>query len=588
MSFRVTMLFCLLVAVMTGAGVAQVAPERPSAGMLSDSQPVGSEPTYLRAETPAQRTARLGTTEDPGPNPDPATQFARFGKIYTISRFDRRWAVYNDKTCGDAGWIRPFGGVNVCRELYQHNDKYVWVWMQQPDPVSEDPTMEAQEAPSHRFSDREIDYLSNFRNEFSDLAPAAVNGTLRFEESSQGLPTSGSFRNSLAVADMNGDGHVDVIIPPERGTGQKTPQVFLGDGTGKWNRWAIRWPRTLDYGNVVAADLNGDRRQDLVFGVHLRGVYVFINEGGGVFTESETGLPRNFPTRRVAVTDVDVDGVPDIVAISEGPTINRDPQTLGYGKVLAFLNRDKARRWQPMDIVDNRFNVGSDWMTIGNFNDDKIPDFSAGSIYFGGADSLWTSVKKNEWKSLASEDGKIVPGLSYFHANATGRFRTKSKYDDTVVSFVRFWPSKLDAKIVPPPANLIAAGIDYVTFDKSGAKRTPIMRWGSRAGIWGVAAGDLDGDKDLDIAFSRFDPREAVVLVGDGKGGFKRVAVEGITLKNNVNYDLQVADVNSDGRDDLLVMYETSASNNAFAARDGSVHVYLSRGMVGNSDRGSK
>ena len=57
------------------------------------------------------------------------------------------------------------------------------------------------------------------------------------------------------------DGHVDLIIPPERGTGQKTPQIFLGDGPGKWNRWAIRWPRTLDYGNVVVHMFDEETRE---------------------------------------------------------------------------------------------------------------------------------------------------------------------------------------------------------------------------------------------------------------------------------------------------------------------------------------
>jgi len=310
-------------------------------------------------------------------------------------------------------------------------------------------------------------------------------------------------------------------------------------------------------------------------------VYVFLNDGNGTFSDSEEGLPRNFPTRRVAVADVDQDGALDIVAMSEGPTLNRDPQTLGYGKVLAFLNRDNGRKWQAIDVVGNQFNVGSDWMSIGQFNDDKVPDLVGGSIYFGGADTFWLSTKtKNVWKSLASAEGTIVPGLSYFHANAAGRFRTKSKYDDAVVSFVRFWPSQLDEQTVPAPENKNAVGIDFVAFDKNGPKRTPIMRWASRVGIWGLAAGDLDGDGDLDVAFSRYEPREAVALLGNGKGAFSSATVEGMTLKNNTNYDLQLADVNKDGRDDVIVMYETSASNNAFAQRDGSVHVFLNRGPV--------
>ena len=590
MSFRVTMMFCLFLAVATlgEAQTPQATEAKPATENLANMQPVGSEPTYLRQETTAQRAARLGT-EDPGPDPDLNREYIRFGRPYKISRFDRRWAVYNDPACNDTGWIRPFGGVNVCRELYQHNDKYVWVWSPVPVPAAQaTDSMETPAAPpTSRFTEREIDYLAGFRNEFADVVPPASNVTLRFEEASHGLPQNGSFRNSLAVADMNGDGHVDLVVPPERGTGTKTPQIFLGDSKGNWSRWAARFPRTLDYGNVVAADVNGDRRNDLIFGVHLRGVYVFLNDGNGVFSDSDEGLPRNFPTRRVAVADVDRDGALDIVALSEGPTLNRDPQTLGYGKILAFLNRDKGRKWQAMDVVDNRFNVGSDWMSVGQFNDDKVPDFVGGSIYFGAADTFWLSAKKT-WKSLASADGAIVPGLSYFHANAAGRFRNKSKYDDAVVSFVRFWPSQLDEQTVPAPANKQAVGLDYVAFDKNGPKRTPIIRWGGRTGIWGVAAGDLDGDKDLDVAFSRYEPRETVALLGNGKGGFATAAIEGITLKPNTNYDLQIADVNKDGRDDVIVMYETSSSNNAFAPRDGSVHVFLNRGPAGGNAQAKK
>src|SRR5207253_1106821 len=75
------------------------------------------------------------------------------------------------------------------------------------------------------------------------------------KESSEGLPQSGSWRNSLSVADMNGDGCPDIVAPPERGVPNGTPSIFLGDCKGHWTFWKdVNWPPTLDYGRVVAAD----------------------------------------------------------------------------------------------------------------------------------------------------------------------------------------------------------------------------------------------------------------------------------------------------------------------------------------------
>jgi len=52
-------------------------------------------------------------------------------------------------------------------------------------------------------------------------------------------------------------------------------------------------------------------------------------------------------------------------------------------------------------------------------------------------------------------------------------------------------------------------------------------------------------------------------------------------------YDLKVTDVNGDKRPDVIIMYESGASTNAaeasrsgFAARNGSVHVFLNRGFA--------
>src|ERR1051326_8324592 len=98
---------------------------------LAQSAPEGGEPKYIRPETPQQRKDRLGTAEDPGPNPDQTKHYWRYGHSFHIERFDRQWANYDNV---EPGFVKPFAFVNVVKEIYQQNDKYVWVWMQDVTP----------------------------------------------------------------------------------------------------------------------------------------------------------------------------------------------------------------------------------------------------------------------------------------------------------------------------------------------------------------------------------------------------------------------------------------------------------------------
>jgi hypothetical protein len=122
-------------------------------------------------------------------------------------------------------------------------------------------------------------------------------------------------------------------------------------------------------------------------------------------------------------------------------------------------------------------------------------------------------------------------------------------------------------------------GIDRISFAGKQPKRTPVVRWTGLRGITGLAVADFDGDGNDDIIYTRYDPREAVVLLGDGKGGFTRATISGLKLEPNTNYDITIADVNGDGRPDVILMYESAAST-VLAARDGSIQVFLNRGAA--------
>ena len=539
----------------------------------------GGAPYFLMAETSAQRQARLGTNEDPGCGPDPKKVYSRFGHEFTIEKYEREWAVYTGGH--DAFQIRPFGFVNSYKELYQQNDKWVWVWQRVPDPANAQPLAEDLQKSTdtnNRYSDGDVNYLQSMRSEFFEVTPAKSTKAIRFEESSEGLPTSGSWRNGLAIADMNGDGFPDIIAPPER-AGGSIPAIFLGDGKGHWKYWEqARWPHPLDYGTVAAGDFNKDGHMDLAFAVHLRGIFVMLGDGKGNFTEVSEGLPRDFPTRRLLVTDVDKDGYPDIVAISEGPTaVQNGEQTLG--KVRVYYNREHGKKWEGVDVASPQMRVGGDYLSVANFSGGKYPDVVAGSIYQGSPDIIYLSNGPKQWSKLDSKVGTVIPFMSFYLASAAGKFTSK-KTDDVILSYVRFWPPDLNEKMVPKPPLMEVTGLDRLSYRNGAPTRTPIARWGGKFGITGVAAADMDGDGKLDIVYTAFrdvNSREIGILVGDGKGGFARATTDGLTADRNVTYDLKIADVNGDGRPDVIIMYEADQVM-AFSPRNGSIHVFLNRG----------
>lgn len=567
MSLRNSLYLSLGVVVLFGAG-AFARPHADDKPATKVASPKGGEPRYVKPETPEQRMARLGTAEDPGPDPDPEKVFNRFGKQYTIFKAEKRYAKY----LPEVGWVRPFAQANFAHEIYQENDTYVWVWNEIFD--EEARKKEAIEQDSE-WPKESVDYFKELRAEFEPLEASASPVKIRFDDSSKGLPSGGSWRNGAAVADMNEDGFVDLVLPPQRGPAS-VPSIFLGDGKGGWTRWTIKWPRTFPYGTVVTGDFNKDKHLDLAFSIHLTGVAVFLGDGKGKFTEVTKGLGQPFPTRRMIASDVDADGWMDIVAVSEGPVgRGRDIQAKGHGNLRAYLNREKGQAWEGMNIAERAEYIGGDYLSAGMFNGDRYPDFIGASVYFNSAFTIYNSTGAAQYDPLL--DGKIVPGRSYFQSTSTGRFLRGAKTDDALVSYVRYWPGNLAERLVPKPPLEELSGLDRITFADGKARRIPIARWKGAHPIRGMATGDFDGDGSLDVAYAVADSADLTILLGDGKGGFKRAEAVGVHLPPQRTYDLIVTDLNRDKRPDVMVMFEAKQAT-VTSPKNGSVRVYLNQG----------
>ncbi len=135
------------------------------------------------------------------------------------------------------------------------------------------------------------------------------------------MPYVGS--EDVDVGDVNGDGFADFVIGSSDGAGIN---VYIGDGSGRnWKRMATSLPAQGPTNRVMLSDIDGDGLLDLIAS-HAAGPRVWRGDGKGGWTETSKGLPApvvNGLYRGLAVGDVNEDGRLDLVSANwiDGPEV---------------------------------------------------------------------------------------------------------------------------------------------------------------------------------------------------------------------------------------------------------------------------
>jgi hypothetical protein len=118
---------------------------------------------------------------------------------------------------------------------------------------------------------------------------------------------------SVAAADFNGDGHLDLAVANNGGqSGQGSLMVFIGTGKGTFQK-PVTYKIVGAPWAVAAGDLNGDHHPDLAV-TNLGGyVSVFINDGTGKFLKPVTYSATGGEVVDVKIADLRHDGKQDLI-----------------------------------------------------------------------------------------------------------------------------------------------------------------------------------------------------------------------------------------------------------------------------------
>jgi FG-GAP-like repeat len=198
--------------------------------------------------------------------------------------------------------------------------------------------------------------------------------------------SGGSFP-SIAIADVNDDGKLDVLTANLGGDlVDRSLDVLLGNGDG-----SLRQPVPYDAGGVIAtgvavADVNGDGKPDLVTTNFIKfvdrdngAVGVLLGNGNGTFQPPVAFSSGGFGATSLAISDVNHDGNLDVVVANCSPSGTQECTSFGSGAgVVGVLlgNGDGTFR----DAVSyDMGGLGAGKVAIADINGDGPPDILVAS-----------------------------------------------------------------------------------------------------------------------------------------------------------------------------------------------------------------
>ncbi|QHV94573.1 FG-GAP-like repeat-containing protein [Spirosoma endbachense] len=342
----------------------------------------------------------------------------------------------------------------------------------------------------------------------------------------------GTEPRSVAVSDVNADGHLDIISANNT---SNTISVLLGKAEGGFAS-AINYPTGSNPRSVAAGDVNGDGRPDLITANTTgNNVSVLLGNGAGGFAAA-VNFPVGTTPSSVAMSDINADGHPDLI------TANYNSNS------VSILLGDGAGSF----AVPVNYPVGDSPFSV-----------CVGDVYGDGKISIVTA-------NGFSDNVSILPG------QGDGSFRPAVNW-----------------AVGSGPTGVVLSNIngdfnpDIITANSSDNSVT-VLR-GQLGGVFvrtnypvgnvpfSVTVSDVNTDGFLDLISANNFSDNVSVLLGNGAGSFAAAINYPV---DNQPYFVVVSDLNADGRPDIIT---ANGGSNTVSVLYGSTPLAITQQPVSSS-----
>lgn len=479
------------------------------------------------------------------------------GRVYFLSPYPKgaEWAPYRGQWAETVRMVQ-LGRDGDVYEVAGEDDEALYLVVFRPPVKYADP----------EEIRREREEMERLRASYVVTTPEVDHITL--VPYSRGLPQRGQWRNGFDLADMDGDGRLDIVHGPPRRLMTNLPIIFRNLGDGSWETMQVRYPRfPYDYGDAAAADFNGDGTPDIALGIHLRGVTALVAEDGSGEGEEYrlyndgleffSPMPGDdvgsdaavFSSRTLTTADWNGDGRPDIVAVGEGPRPATDIiqrtqrlfERTSYG-LRVYINEGEGR-WRALELPREERRVYGDSVATGDFDGDGEMEAFMGNAVI----NIRTLLVDNAGSLLELVEVPEVRNMAIVHGVASGDFDGDGR-DDVALTYLNREP------------DIWRSGIDVLYSREDGWERRPLFMREGRYPFTALATGDLDGDGAVDlVALDRKGTTYA--FLGDGGGFFAQETSLGIEPPDIdcAGYHVALGDLDGDGRDEIVESFAGEA-----------------------------
>jgi hypothetical protein len=352
---------------------------------------------------------------------------------------------------------------------------------------------------------------------FNTMLLGNGDGTLK------GSPTIANFGSGSMTADVNKDGHPDIVsLTIDAGTGNGSMNIYLNDGHANFTlAHSYVDPATVftgfSLGGIV--DVNGDGNPDIVGYTYSEranwSLVVFLGNGDGSF-QSPTNFPGGGPGTEIqgfSLTDLNNDGKPDVILVANG-------LGGGFGVLNVVLNAGDGTFGAPSTYFASSPD-GSP--AVADFNGDGQPDVLVGSD---------------------------TNGIAFLARKADGTFQPATYITNTACGTscaVGLIEADVNGDGKPDVVAASAKSFQVLLGNGDGTFMALAPNNALALSVNGFQAADINSDGKIDLIGGSSGSSILTVLMGNGDGTFGSsftLQPPGVPL---------IADFNGDGTNDLAV-----------------------------------